>query len=80
MEEGDSSAMKKISLSSAFQKEVSDSPMAKMSSMLLLHYYILYIVVEKTYNKHARLKSFSEGNMMWKVILSIGHEDLKFSK
>jgi hypothetical protein len=40
----------------------------------------LYIVVEKTYNKHARLKSFSEGNMMWKVILSIGHEDLKFSK
>jgi len=33
IEEGDSSAMKKRSLSSAFQKEVSDSPMAEMSSM-----------------------------------------------
>jgi hypothetical protein len=80
IEEGDSSAMKKRSLSSAFQTEVSDSPMAEMSSMLLSHYYILYIVVEKTYNKHVGLKSFSKGNMVWKIILPIGHKNLKFSK
>lgn len=30
--------------------------------------------VERTYNKNIRLKSFMIGNLVWKVILSIGYK------
>ncbi|KAJ6856946.1 hypothetical protein NC651_038592 [Populus alba x Populus x berolinensis] len=50
MEEADSSAVKKRSLSSAFQKKVSDSPMAEMSSMLLSHYYCILWLKRDTKN------------------------------
>jgi hypothetical protein len=52
MEEGDSSATKKRRLSSAFQKDVSDSPMAEMSSMLRSHYYCILWLKRRTTNMY----------------------------
>lgn len=36
--------------------------------------------VERTYNKHVRLKRFSEGDIIWKSILPLGEKDLELGK
>ena len=36
--------------------------------------------VAKYYNKKVRVKQFSEGDLVWKVKLSIGSRDSKFNK
>jgi len=43
---------KKRRLSSAFQKDVSDSPMAEMSAMLLSHYYCILWLKRRTTNMY----------------------------